>query len=91
MASIAGAHAVAARLPGPARRSLTQAADLAYTHGLARAAAISIALLVICAALRLILLPANPAKAGPRSLPGDLGPRKNKYDSDQPNTRGSSG
>jgi predicted MFS family arabinose efflux permease len=62
-ASIAGAHGVAARLPGSAGLSLTHAANTAYAHGMAYAAAVCISLLVICAILCLILLPGKLAKA----------------------------
>ena len=62
-ASIAGAHAIAARIPRPAGRLLTQAANTAYAHGIAHAAAVSTGLLVICAILCAILLPGKPAKA----------------------------
>ena len=61
VASIGGAHSVAARLPGSAGRLLTQAADTAYTHGMTRAAAVCIALLISCAILCLFLLPGKPA------------------------------
>jgi EmrB/QacA subfamily drug resistance transporter len=62
-ASIAGAHSVAARLSGSAGRLLTHAANTAYAHGMAHAAAVCISLLVVCAILCLILLPGKPAKA----------------------------
>ena len=69
-ASIAGAHSVAARLPGPAGHLLTQAASTAYAHGMAHAEAVCIGLLVICAIVCLILLPGKPTKA---TAP-DIGP-----------------
>ena len=70
-ASVAGAHSVAACLPGSAGPSLTQAANTAYAHGMARAAAVCIILLVICAILCLILLPGKPGKAtAPETDPG---------------------
>jgi DHA2 family multidrug resistance protein-like MFS transporter len=62
-ASIAGAHAIAARQPGPAGRLLTQAADTAYAHGITHATAVGAGLLVICAILCAALLPAKQAKA----------------------------
>ena len=69
-ASVAAAHAVAARLPGPARRPLIHATYLAYTHGMARAATLSIALLVTCAVLCLILLPGKPKPTAPFTRAG---------------------
>jgi hypothetical protein len=65
-ASIAGAHGVAARMPGPAGRWLTQAANTAYVHGIAHAAAVSTGLLVICAVLCATLLPAPQARRSSR-------------------------
>jgi len=62
-ASLAGAHSVAARLPGSAGLLMTRAVNTAYTHGMAHAAAVCIGLLVICAILCLIFLPGKPAKA----------------------------
>ncbi|MGH3210820.1 MAG: MFS transporter [Trebonia sp.] len=56
-ASIAGAHGVAARLPAPAGRLLTQAANTAYAHGVAHATAVAACLLVTGAILCAILLP----------------------------------
>lgn len=61
--SIAGAHAVAARLPSPAGHQLTAAADTAYAHGIAGAAAVGASLLVIGAILCTALLPGKPAKS----------------------------
>lgn len=60
--SIAGAHRVAAQVGGPAGSSLTRAANAAYAHGMADAAAVCIGLLAVCAVLCLILLP--PRRAG---------------------------
>jgi len=62
-ASIAGARTVATHLPGPAGHLLTQAASTAYVHGMTHAAAVCIALLAVCAALCLILLPAKATAA----------------------------
>jgi dienelactone hydrolase len=53
-------------LPGSAGHSLTHAADTAYAHGLAHAAAVCIGPLVISAILCLILLPAKPARGSER-------------------------
>lgn len=61
--SIAGAHAVAARLPSPAGHQLTAAADTAYAHGITGAAAVGASLLVIGAILCAALLPGKPAKS----------------------------
>jgi EmrB/QacA subfamily drug resistance transporter len=61
-ASIAGAHGVAARLPGPAGSLLARTANTAYAHGMAHAAVVGTGLLGICAILCLALLPGpNPA------------------------------
>jgi len=62
-ASIAGAHAIATRLPRPAGHLVTAAADTAYAHGIAHAVAVGASLLVICAILCAALLPGRPAKA----------------------------
>ena len=70
-ASVAGAHSVAARLPGPAGRLLAQAAGTAYAHGMTHAAAVCTGLLIICAIACLILLPGKPAKTtAPETGPG---------------------
>jgi EmrB/QacA subfamily drug resistance transporter len=66
-ASIAGAHAIAARQPGQAGHLLTQAADTAYAHGITHAAAVGASLLVICAILCAALLPGKLAKATART------------------------
>ena len=56
-ASIAGAHAVAARLAGAAAGPLAEAANAAYTHGMADAAAAGAGVLLLCAILCLAFLP----------------------------------
>jgi len=55
--SVAGAHAVAARLPAPAGHLLTQAADTAYAHGAAHATTVAAGLLILGALLCALLLP----------------------------------
>jgi MFS transporter, DHA2 family, multidrug resistance protein len=68
-ASIAGAHAVAARQPGPAGHLLTQAADTAYADGITHATAVGASLLVICTILCAALLSAKQAGTAPESGP----------------------
>jgi DHA2 family multidrug resistance protein-like MFS transporter len=63
LASVAGGHSIAARLPGSAGRLLSQAASTAYAHGMAHAAAVCFGLLVTCAIACLIFLPGKPPKA----------------------------
>ncbi len=60
--SVAGAHGVAAGLPAPAGRLLTQAANTAYAHGAAHATVVGAALLIVGAVLCAIFLPGNPAR-----------------------------
>jgi MFS transporter, DHA2 family, multidrug resistance protein len=56
-ASVAGAHGVAARLPGPAGAALARAASHAYAVGMVHGAAVGIGVLVAGAILCLIFLP----------------------------------
>lgn len=56
-ASVAGAHQIAGALPRPADGALAHAADLAYTHGMTRAAVAGAVLLLIAAAACLFRLP----------------------------------
>jgi MFS transporter, DHA2 family, multidrug resistance protein len=62
-ASVAGAHGVAAHLPGSAGSMLTQLASTAYAHGMARAMAVCVGLLTVGAIICLIMLPGKAAKA----------------------------
>jgi EmrB/QacA subfamily drug resistance transporter len=65
-ASIAGAHGIAARLPGRAP-ALTAAANSAYAHGIGYAAAVGASLLIACAIFCTALLPGKPTKAAPET------------------------
>ncbi|MFI9274312.1 MFS transporter [Kitasatospora sp. NPDC052896] len=56
-ASVAGAHSVAAGLPGDAGRQLTSLANTAYTHGMAQSLLVSAAILAVTAVLTLLFLP----------------------------------
>jgi EmrB/QacA subfamily drug resistance transporter len=64
--SLAGAHAVAAHLPSPARTALVAAANQAYTQGMAQVMLVSAGLLLVTAILVAIFLPARivPMEAG---------------------------
>ncbi|HVT68921.1 MAG TPA: MFS transporter [Trebonia sp.] len=68
-ASIASAHAIAARLPGPAGHLLMHAADTAYVHGIAHATAVAASLLLLCAIFCAALLPGKQANTAPDSGP----------------------
>jgi hypothetical protein len=61
-ASVAGARAIAAWLPVQSGRVLTQAANTAYAHGVARATVVGTGLLVAGAILCAILLPGTAAR-----------------------------
>ncbi len=71
-ASVAGAHAVAGRLPAGPGRLLIRAADHAYLYGMTQAAIISAAVLAVGALLVLLYLPgrgSSPAAADATSAP----------------------
>jgi MFS transporter, DHA2 family, multidrug resistance protein len=78
-ASVAGAHAVATRLPGSGAR-LVRAADLAYTRGVVQVAVVSIAVLAVSAVLVLLFLPGpgrperRAGRSGQASSPAGLRP-----------------
>ncbi len=55
--SLAGAHAVAAHFPAPARTALVAAANEAYTQGMAQVMLVSAGLLLVTAILIAIFLP----------------------------------
>ena len=59
LSSIAGAHAVAAHLPPPARGVVVRAANEAYTHGMAEVMLISAALVLAIAIAVAVFLPAR--------------------------------
>jgi MFS transporter, DHA2 family, multidrug resistance protein len=68
-ASVAGAHAVARRLPAAARRALVSAANHAYLHGMVEVALISAVVLAAGALLVLLFLPGrDPKVPGSRVL-----------------------
>ena len=66
LGSIAGAHAVAAHLPGPIRTAVVGAANQAYTQGMSEVMLVSAALLLATAVAIAIFLPSRiePIDAG---------------------------
>jgi hypothetical protein len=63
-ASVAGAHGVAAHLPGPAGAALAHAVGAAYAHGMVHGATVGAGVLLVGAIACLVLLPGKQA-AGP--------------------------
>ena len=59
LSSIAGAHAVAAHLPPPARTVVVRAANEAYTHGMADVMLVSAALVLATAVAIVVFLPSR--------------------------------
>jgi hypothetical protein len=59
LGSIAGAHAVAAHLPGPIRTSVVTAANQAYTQGMAEVMLVSAALVLATAIAIAVFLPSR--------------------------------